>query len=67
MLKKEQLEEVKLLELHKWKIYLDKDWRMKIRAILIQVLNENTKFFHHYVNHIKSINIIWYIVNEDGS
>jgi hypothetical protein len=41
-------------------------WRLKRRAIWIQEGDNNTNFFHQYVNNCKNFNTIWEIQNHEG-
>eukprot|EP00253_Pinus_taeda_P028876 PITA_28876 len=49
------------LESQKAKILLEKEeqWRLKSRAIWLQVGDGNTKFFHNFANGRKASNTIW--------
>jgi hypothetical protein len=62
------IEELKSLEA--WKIaWLEKEeveWRQRSRAIWLEVGDNNTKFFHQYVNYRKCINTISEIKNDEG-
>jgi hypothetical protein len=61
--------EVKSLEDKRRIILLEKEkeWRLKSRALWLQVGDENTKFFHRYANCRKNINSIWKIDKGDGT
>jgi hypothetical protein len=45
----------------------EKEWRLKSRALWLQVGDENTKFFHRYANCRKNINSVWKIDKGDGT
>ena len=41
-------------------------WRLKSRALWIEVGDKNTKYFHAYANQRRNINSIWNIQNDEG-
>ena len=41
-------------------------WRLKSKEIWIQKGDGNTKYFHHHINHQKSVNSIWRLMNNKG-
>jgi hypothetical protein len=41
------------------------DWRIKSRAVWIELGDENMKYFHHFANHRKNHNTIWELQNID--
>jgi hypothetical protein len=45
----------------------EKEWRLKSRALWLEVEDNNMKYFHQYVNLRRNLNTIWEIKNEDGS
>jgi hypothetical protein len=45
----------------------EKEWRLKSKALWLQVRDENTKLFHRYANCRKNIKSIWKIDKGDGT
>jgi len=60
--------EIKLYENQKRHLLLleEESWRQKSRTIWIAKGDQNTKFFHRFVNHRKKLNSIWDIAAKDG-
>lgn len=54
------------MENQKEKILLEKEeqWRLKSRAMWLQVGDGNTKFFHNFTNCRKATNTIWQLPCE---
>jgi hypothetical protein len=44
----------------------EKEWRLKSRAIWLEVGENDTNNFHQFANFRRNINTIWEIKNEDG-
>ena len=43
-----------------------KDWRPKIQEIYLDQRDNNSSFFHQFMNHCKKINTVWKMPKEDG-
>ena len=41
-------------------------WRLKSRALRLRKGNGNTKYFHQFTNHQKSMNTIWKVQKNNG-
>jgi hypothetical protein len=61
--------QIKLLEKKISKILLAEEelWRQRSRAIWLQKGDQNTKFFHQYVNHRRNHKAIWEIKDENDN
>ena len=46
--------------------YKEKYWRLKSISLWLAKEDENTKYFHHYVNHRKNSKSIWNKENDQG-
>jgi hypothetical protein len=45
----------------------EREWRMKIRALWLEVGDQNMKYFQNYENHWKNFNTLWDLVDEVGN
>jgi hypothetical protein len=45
----------------------EQEWRIKSRALWIKEGDNNTKFFHQFVNYRRNLNTIWEIKDEEGN
>jgi len=60
-----QVKDLKDLEAssHSWLEKEEQEWRLKSRVLWLEVGDNNTKYFHQFVNFRRDLNTIWEIKN----